>query len=393
MSQLPSTTAITHLECFQCGQHYSCNEQVNTCKVCGGPLSVSYNLDNIAHSDLRNELKTRSADMWRYHEILPPVVLKNRITLGEGFTPLLPVKRIGKRVNIKRLWIKEESQNPTGSFKARGMSMAVSRCLELGIDSVVLPSAGNAAAALAAYAASAGLHADVYLPDSTPRSFIAECQSYGTTPHLIPGTIADCGRVARQHGNSSGAFDLSTLSEPYRLEGKKTLGWELAEQSRWVLPDVIIYPTGGGTGFIGMWLAFQELLTLGWIEKPLPRMVVVQSCGCAPLVAAFQKGAKKASPWPLAQTIAWGIRVPSALGDFIILDILKQSGGIAVAVAEQELLDGQMQLSRLEGIDACPEGGATVSAAAHLSRIGWLHPDDRVVLFNTGTGLKYLDNL
>jgi threonine synthase len=347
----------------------------------------------------RDALITDEPSMWRYRSLLPVRDENGIVSLGEGFTPLLHAERLGRELGLSHLYIKDESLNPTGSFKARGLSVAISRARELGVRNVVIPSAGNAAGAMSAYAARAGLEAHVFMPGDVPAPFRLECQALGADVKLVDGLITDCGREARKGAQQYGWFDVSTLKEPYRLEGKKTMGYELAEQFGWDLPDVIIYPTGGGTGLIGMWKAFGELAELGWIGDHRPRMVVVQAEGCAPIPRAFAAGEEFASPWEEAQTVAAGLRVPAAVGDFLILRALRESDGTAVAVSDESLVDAQMRVARREGVFACPEGGATLAALEKLMAQGWVsadgrHPsDERIVLFNTGTGLKYPDAL
>jgi threonine synthase len=312
-----------------------------------------------------------------------------RVTLGEGMTPLTHATRLGELLGFDRLYIKDESCNPTTSFKARGMAAAVSRAWELGATSLSVPSAGNAAGAMAAYAAAAGLPAHVYMPKDVPEPFVAECRALGAEVKLIDGLITDCGRAAVEAAKKHNRFDLSTLKEPYRLEGKKTMGYELAEQYGWKLPDVVIYPTGGGTGLVGMWKAFDEMEQLGWIGSERPRMVTVQSTGCAPIVRAFDAGAEAADPWEGARTVADGLRVPAAVGDFLMLAALRESGGTAVAVTDEEMVEDARLIGRTEGIFAAPEGGATVSAFRRLRERGWIADGERTVLFITGSGHKY----
>ncbi|HID88243.1 MAG TPA: threonine synthase [Anaerolineales bacterium] len=379
---------LTHLECSLCGRTFDPDRPQRLCPDCARPLLARYDLASV-RSLGREEALTDEPTMWRYRALLPVREPENVISLGEGFTPLTPARRLGETLGIGHLYIKDESLNPTGSFKARGLSAAISRARELGVREVVIPSAGNAAGAMAAYAARAGVKAHVYMPRDVPAPFLLECQTLGAEVVLVDGLITDCGREARRAAEANGWFDVSTLKEPYRLEGKKTMGYELAEQFGWELPDVIIYPTGGGTGLIGMWKAFRELGELGWIGEPRPRMVAVQPTGCAPIVRAFHAGAEFAEPWRDAHTVAAGLRVPAAVGDFLILRALRESGGTAVAVSDEALLQGQRRMARLEGIFACPEGGATVAALEVLLDQGWISPDEHVVLFNTGTGLKY----
>ncbi len=312
-----------------------------------------------------------------------------RITLGEGWTPLVHATRLGHELGSDTLYIKDESANPTTSFKARGMAVAVSRAVELGVTDLSVPSAGNAAGAMSAYAARAGARAHVYMPRDVPVPFVAECRALGAHITLVDGLITDCGRVAAADAERAGWFDVSTLKEPYRLEGKKTMGYELAEQFGWELPDVVIYPTGGGTGLVGMWKAFDEMERMGWIGSARPRMVTVQSSGCAPIVRAFEAGDDKARPWENATTVADGLRVPAAVGDVLMLRALRESNGTAVAVSDEQLVEGASLMGRTEGIFAAPEGGATVAAFSALRRTGWIADGERVVLFNTGSGHKY----
>ncbi len=331
--------------------------------------------------------------MWRYAELLPVQDPANVVSLGEGFTPLIHAPRLGSELGLSRLYIKEEAANPTGSFKARGLCAAVSMAKELGVDRLAIPSAGNAAGAMAAYGAHAGLESFIFMPADTPRANIREAQVFGAHVELVDGLITDCGRIVAERKQGEGWYDVSTLKEPYRIEGKKTMGYELAEQFDWQLPDVVLYPTGGGTGLIGMWKAFSEMETLGWLDSRRPRMVTVQSTGCAPIVRAFGANAPAAETWQNARTIASGLRVPRALGDFLILDALRQSGGTAVAVDDEEIVEAIKLCGRLEGLFLCPEGAACIPALRRLVRENWLGPDETVVLFNTGTGLKYLELL
>jgi threonine synthase len=380
----------TGLECTRCGQSHALDEVLNLC-ACGAPLSTTYDTSRAAREVGPATFTARSADLWRYREMLPVQRRENCVTLGEGMTPLLDLPRLGGRLGTSRLLIKDESLNPTNSFKARGMATAVSRALELGLENLALPSAGNAGCALAAYAARAGLRATVFVPDDTPALFADECRAHGAEVVLVRGLITDCAKLVQAGKAERGWFDLSTLKEPYRLEGKKTLGYELGEQLGWKLPDVIIYPTGGGTGLVGMWKAFAELQELGWIGSERPRMVTVQAAGCAPIVRAFHAGAERAEPWQDAQTFALGLRVPSAVGDFLMLRALRESGGTAVAVSEREIADAGRELAREEGMFASPEGAATWAAARRLRDEGELHGDETVVLFNTGGWYKYAD--
>jgi threonine synthase len=331
--------------------------------------------------------------MWRYAELLPVRSPENVISLGEGFTPLIHARRLGRELGLSRLYIKEEAGNPTGSFKARGLCTAVSMAWELGLRKLAIPSAGNAAGAMAAYASHAGLKSFIFMPADTPKANIREAEVFGAEVHLVDGLITDCGRIVGERKEKEGWFDVSTLKEPYRIEGKKTMGYELAEQFEWQLPDVILYPTGGGTGMIGMWKAFREMEALGWIELRRPRMVSVQASGCAPIVRAFHAGETTAAPWQDAHTIASGLRVPRAIGDFLILNALRESNGTAAAAEDTEIVEAMRLCGRLEGLFLCPEGAACIPALRKLVRDGWIRPDEAVVLFNTGTGLKYLELL
>jgi threonine synthase len=367
----------TGVRCFQCGLSGDVGELQSVCSACGRPLRVEYDFSSLA---LRvSDLAGRTSSLWRYREVLP--IEAGEISLTEGGTPLLAV--------TDRDSVKDESRNPTGSFKSRGMSVAVSVARLHRVRALSAPSAGNAAGALAAYGAAAGLPVVVAMPRDTPRAFIEECRLYGAEVHLVDGTIADAGKWLREHGPKE-AFDVSTLREPHRIEGKKTMAYELFEQTRGKLPDVIVYPTGGGTGLIGMWKAFDEMQALGWIASFRPRLVSVQAEGCAPVVKAFHEGADATVvPWPEPSTRAFGLRVPSPLGGFLCLRALRETKGTAVTVTEQRIADSTRELAARTGIDVCPEGGAAWAAAVELRRSGWIAPDERVVVFNTGTGLKY----
>ncbi len=382
---------VKNLECSFCHREYEARRVHNVCTECGKPLLVRYDLQRIGKILTRQVLYTRRSDLWRYRELLPVRREDNIVSLGEGWTPLHCVKNLGAALGMTELYVKDESQNPTQSFKARGMSVAVSMAKELGIKKLAAPSAGNAAAALAAYCARAGLEAYLFMPRDTPRANIIECEVTGAHVTLVDGLITDCGAEVARRKDEEGWFDVSTLKEPYRVEGKKTLGYELAEQSAWTLPDVIIYPTGGGTGLVGMWKAFDEMEALGWISDKRPRMISVQAAGCAPIARAFDKGERFAEEVSDAATIASGLRVPKAIGDFLILDAISESDGLAIAVSDEELIAGARELARREGIFAAPEGGASVPALRKLLDRGKIKPDERVVLFNTGAGIKYLD--
>jgi len=380
---------LSHLECGMCGEKFEANKIWNLCPKCGKPLLARYNLKKARKELDRDKISQREPNLWRYHELLPVQESKFRLSLGEGFTPLVHATRLGSAVGFDKLFIKDEGLNPTGSFKARGLSVAISRAFELGVKEVSIPSAGNAAGAMSAYAALAGMKAHVFMPRDVPEPFVSECKALGAEVTLVDGLITDCGKIAAEGVKKFGRFDVSTLKEPYRLEGKKTMGYEAAEQMNWVLPDVIIYPTGGGTGLIGMWKAFAEMEELGWIGSKRPRMVTVQSDGCAPIVKAFKGGREFAEPWEGAKTIAAGLRVPKAIGDFLILRALKESNGTAVAVSDKEIMEAANLIGRTQGIFVCPEGGAVLAAFQQLRQDGWIKDNETVLLFNTGSGHKY----
>ncbi|MEC9380221.1 MAG: threonine synthase [Candidatus Latescibacterota bacterium] len=383
---------FTHLECTRTGARYD-REKLHNLSEVGAPLFARYNLAGVALSVSPQDLSRRTAQgMWRYREIMPLRPGDTPVTLDEGSTPLRPAPRLAAALELSRLWIKDESTNPTGSFKARGLSAAVTAAAARGARKLAIPTAGNAGGALAAYAAAAGLECHVFMPRDTPRAFQLEVISCGGHLELVDGLISDCGRIVGERKQEDGWFDVSTLKEPYRVEGKKTMGYELAEQFGWRLPDVVIYPTGGGTGLIGMWKAFEELEQLGWLSPgQRPRMVSVQASGCAPIVRAFEAGEESATPWENAETCASGLRVPGAVGDFLMLRALRDSGGTAVAVDDDELISDAHVLAQHTGIFPAPEGGATLSALKRLRQSGWVRDDDRVVLFNTGSGYKYLE--
>jgi threonine synthase len=382
---------VTHLECAACGKRHEARRLQNLCTECGKPLLVRYDLERAGRALRRESLSGRRSDLWRYREVLPVEHEENIVSLGEGWTPLLRAARLGERLNLRELFIKDESQNPTQSFKARGMAAAVSMAKELGVRKVAVPSAGNAAGALSAYAARAGLEAHIFMPRDTPRANVVECEQTGARVTLIDGLITDCGAEVARRKDAEGWFDVSTLKEPYRVEGKKTLGYELAEQLDWTLPDWIIYPTGGGTGLVGMWKAFDEMEAMGWIGGGRPRMVSVQAAGCAPVVRAFDEGKRFADEFPDAATAASGLRVPRAIGDFLILDALRASKGTAVAVTDEELLAAVGEIGADEGLFVAPEGAACLPALRKLIERGEVKSDERVVLFNTGAGVKYLE--
>src|SRR5438046_1659503 len=378
---------LRHLECTACGLRHDWSQLQNLCTACGKPLFAIVDLGKAGRTLTREALTTREKSLWRYREVLPLPEGAEPVSLGEGGTPLLRVSGFGGDVD---LWVKDESQNPTQSFKARGMSVAVSMAKYLGATKLAVPSAGNAGGALAAYAARAGLEANIFMPRDTPRANIIECRELGAHVTLVGGLITDCGSEIARRKDAEGWFDMSTLKEPYRIEGKKTLGYELAEQLDWKLPDVILYPTGGGTGLIGMWKAFDEMEALGWIDQKRPRMFSVQASGCAPIVRAFEAGEKFAAEFPNPHTIASGLRVPKAIGDFLILKILRQSNGGAVAVDDQEMIRVARDVGSTEGLFVAPESAACFAALRSLRRVGKIDIGERAVIFNTGSGIKYL---
>ena len=382
---------LLDLQCSDCGRKFDAHVVQTICPDCQAPLLARYDLERARQVLDRDEIRRRSVGMWRWRELLPVYTEKNMVSLGEGDTPLLQLPRLGEELGLRRLYVKDESLNPTGSFKARGLSAAVSKARELGIRKVIIPTAGNAGGAMAAYAARAGLEACIFMPKDTPHANVEESRITGASVKLVDGLINEAAGMAGEKARLEGWFDLSTFKEPYRAEGKKVMGYELAEEFGWELPEVIICPTGGGTGLVGMWKAFAELEALGWLEKTTrPRMVAVQAAGCAPIIRAFEAGALFCDFWVGAQTIAAGLRVPKSFADQIILRDLRQSKGEAVAVSDQEILAAQRRLAVREGIFAAPEGAATLAGLLHLLEKGWLQPGERVVLFNTGTGLKYL---
>ena len=384
---------LTHLECTYCGATLTADEPARTCPQCGKVLYARYDL-NAAKRDLsRQALKGRPASMWRYFEVLPVREEANVVTLGEGFTPIFKAERLGRKLGLKSLYIKDEGTNPTATFKARGLSAAVSRAKELGLTGFTLPTAGNAGGALAAYAAKAGLEAHIFMPKDATEANRKEAAAFGAHVTLVDGLINEAGRASREWAEKKGLFDMSTLQEPYRAEGKKTMGYEMAEQMGWRLPDAIVYPTGGGTGIVGIWKAVDEMEQLGLIEGSRPRLFCVQAEGCAPMVRAFHQGSEFAEPWENATTVAGGMRVPAAIGDYLILKALRESGGGAVTVSDSQLLEYMKVVASLEGILVCPEGAATAAALGTLLADGAVSPDDRILLLNTGSGLKNLELL
>jgi threonine synthase len=388
-------SAFTHLECsVPCGAGPFDPRQIHHLCTCGAPLLARYDLTALRTTWSRASLATREPSMWRYREVMPLFDGEQPISLGEGWTPLMSAARLGASLGLEQLFVKDESLNPTNSFKARGLSAAVTRAFHLGAKSLSIPTAGNAGNAMAAYASRAGLDAHVFMPKDVKTPFIRECELYGAQVNLVDGLITDAGRIAAEQGKSKGWYDVSTLKEPYRIEGKKTMGYELAEQFAWTLPDWIVYPTGGGTGMVGMWKAFDEMSALGWIDPvKRPKMVTVQASGCAPIIRAFEEGTEKAAPWENARTIADGLRVPRAVGDFLVLRAVRESGGAAIAVDDGDMVAGMRDLGSLEGISAAPEGGAALHAIRLLVAQKKILPHERVVLFNTGGALKYLDVL
>lgn len=379
---------LTHLECSLTGRAYDAEHLIRLSDE-GLPLLARYDLEKARNEIDRDELMRRPADMWRYKELLPVRDPHYITSLGEGGKPILPLGQLGAQLGLTQLYMKDESQNPTGSFKALGLAAAVSRARELGVTEFVIPTAGNAGGALAAYAARAGLRAHVYMPQDAPLINITEVQMTGADLHLVNGLINDAGREAAADAQEGGWFDVSTLKEPYRLEGKKIMGYELAQSFNWELPDVIIYPTGGGTGLIGMWKAFDEMEQLGWIGSKRPRMVAAQSDGCAPVVKAFHNGRDETEPWEDAATLAGGLRVPVTVGGRLMLTALKESDGTGVAVSDRRILESQQKLARCEGIFVSLEAAATIAALEDLVAEQWIQPDEKVLLFNTGSGLKY----
>jgi len=406
---------VTHLECALCGLRHEANVLQNLCVECGKPLLVRYDLEKAAQTLTKESLKTRESSLWRYREVLPVERIENTVSLGEGWTPLFKTDSLAAKLPINLdLYIKDEGQNPTQSFKARGMTAAISMAKELGVKKLAVPSAGNAAGALAAYAAKAGMEAFIFMPDDTPKANIVECEQTGANVTLIDGLITDCGAIVAKRKEAEGWFDVSTLKEPYRVEGKKTMGYELAEQfaaaaaagsvstgsdsdgvlagdDKWTLPDVIMYPTGGGTGLIGMWKAFDEMEQMGWIGSKRPRMVSVQSATCAPIVRAYNAGERFADEFENAATVASGLRVPKAIGDFLILDAVRASNGTAISVTDAELVAAVREIGAAEGIFAAPEGAACLPALRKLIADGWIAEGESVVIFNTGAGVKYLE--
>ncbi|MBC7927162.1 MAG: threonine synthase [Bryobacteraceae bacterium] len=384
------TTTISHLECSQCQTRHEAGQPQNLCIKCSNPLLVRYDLERARIEWKREDLECAPRSMWRYAPVLPARDTAV-VSLGEGWTPMLRARALGAALGADDLWIKDEGLNPTGSFKARGLSCAVTMCKELGIRKVAIPSAGNAGGALATYAAAAGIEAHVFMPQDVPHSNFVECGAVGAHVTLVDGLISDCGRIVAERKATEGWFEVSTLKEPYRIEGKKTMGYEVAEQFGWELPDAILYPAGGGVGLIGMWKAFDEMQALGWVGSKRPKLIAVQAEGCQPMVEAWKAGAERAQFYPNAATVASGLRVPKPLGDALMIRAMRETNGTALAISDADMLDGALECSRAEGVFAAPEGGACVAAVRRLLAEGFLHREERIVIFNTGTGLKYLE--
>ena len=382
-------STLTHLECSNCSQTQDPSQPHRTCPSCGKVLLARYDLEAAAAAKVH--LSARPPDMWRYREVMPVLEETNIISLGEGMTPLMRAARLGERLGCANLLVKDEGVCPTGSFKARGLSAAVSKAKELGVRKLTMPSAGNAAGAMSAYAAAGGLEAHVFLPRDVPVANRMECIAMGAKVTLVDGYINDAGKQSAAAAEAYELFDVSTLKEPYRAEGKKTMGYEIAEQLGWTLPDVIIYPTGGGTGIVGMWKAFDEMERMGWIGRDRPRMIVVQAAGCAPIVTAFEAGRRHADLFPNPHTLASGLRVPIAIGDYLVLDAVRESGGTALTVTDDEMLAGVRELAETQGVFAAPEGGALVAALRKLRETDSVRPDERILLLVTGSAPKYLD--
>ena len=384
---------LDHLECTVCGEIHPHEQPIRTCPSCGKVLFARYDLPKLKREVDRSRFESRSGSMWKFSELLPVADPDKVLSLGEGDTPLFQAPRLGAKLGLSNLYIKDEGLNPTGTFKARGLSAAVSKAHELGITKVTIPSAGNAAGAVAAYAAKGGMEAHVFMPRDAPAANKIESEIMGSNLTLVDGLINDAGRLSRERAQAEGLFDLSTLQEPYRAEGKKTMGLEIALQLGWKMPDSIIYPTGGGTGIIGMWKGFYELLDLGWVEGKLPKFIAVQPEGCQPIVKAFDDGAVVSELWPNASTIADGLRVPHPFSDYLILKAIRETGGTALAVSDADMVRAMRDVASSEGLFICPEGAATLVALERLMEDSFLDPNESIVLLNTGSGYKYLDLL
>ncbi|HEY5572594.1 MAG TPA: threonine synthase [Anaerolineales bacterium] len=398
MNQSNAASALSHLVCPECQRQFEADRLQTYCRDCQSPLLAVYDIQKLRQELTPGIVKGRQQGLWRWAELLPVRDPSNRLTLGEGDTPLLQAPRLAESLGLQKLFIKDEGINPTGTFKARGLAVAVARAMELGVRAFVIPTAGNAGGALASYAARGRCEAHVFMPQDAPTVNVEEVRAAGAELYLVHGLISDAAQAAAAAAKTAMEqgqdpwFDFSTFREPYRVEGKKTMGLELAEAFGWRLPHVIIYPTGGGTGLVGMWKAFDELEALGWIGPERPRMVSVQAAGCAPVVRAFETQAERIEPWENASTVAAGLRVPAVFADRLVLRVLHESQGNAVSVSDEEILKSQSQLARMEGIFAAPEGAATLAGLQKLIRQGWIKPDENVVLFNTGSGLKYIDH-
>ena len=384
-------TFVSHLSCSKTGERFTAGE-IHNLSPSGAPMLVLYDLEKARAVLTIESIAAGANSMWRYGPLLPVANAANIVSLGEGWTPLIPTPRLGDRLGVDKLWIKDEGQNPTGTFKARGMSCAVSMAKELGVTKLAAPSAGNAGGAMAAYGAAACMEVNVFMPRDVPEANYVECKMAGANTTLVDGLISDCGKIVAERKDAEGWYDVSTLKEPYRIEGKKTMGLELAEQLGWRMPDAVFYPTGGGVGMIGMWKAFDELEQLGWIDSKRPKMICVQAAGCAPIVKAFEEDREDSQFWENATTLASGLRVPKALGDFLVLNAVRESGGACIAVSDQDLLEAGVWLAESEGLFVAPEGAACVTALDQLLKSGFLKKSDEVVIYNTGTGYKYLEN-
>jgi len=379
----------SELVCSRCKKSHTPGQALNLCE-CGGPLLVRYDLAAVRNTWQKDQLSSAVPSMWRYEPVLPAAA-SEAVTLNEGWTPLIQTKSLGRELGATDLWVKDEGRNPTDSFKARGLSCAATMAKKLGLKKLAIPSAGNAASALAAYGAAAGMESHIFMPKDVPQANFIECKAFGAQVTLVDGLISDCGRIVGERKAAEGWFEVSTLKEPYRIEGKKTMGYEVAEQFNWEVPDVILYPCGGGVGLIGMWKAFAELEELGWIGKKRPKMISVQALGCEPITRAFQQNTPASQFFENAHTVASGLRVPKALGDFLVLEAVRESGGTALSISDEDMLDAGVLLAEREGIFAAPEGGACVAAVKQLLKTGFLKSNERIVIYNTGSGLKYLE--